>query len=468
MEGICMEEYDKNNDYEDEHVHDSSYYNIDKHNNLKNKKNKQNTENEIYKSNLNNHEIENNDKFNINDFTDDLISDGDSNTDKPPIGSDDFKNSRINDENRDFIDDFFNESDDLNSSNQFIDDLSNGSNENRDFIDDLSSESNDQSSTDQIIGDLLENNNVDTKSTAKDIDLRIIVDNTYNADLLNKACENIDLNQYNISISAIIQTFNLDIAKSTTLGSDIIFIANEGGEEGKLLYNNLYDHIKTENNYIEFLQIPVNDDKELIIEELEVSIRNLIINVGLSSIFNITNFNHLKSEINTLENRYSVLENEKEKTDQLNHELKDRISILDSKNHDLNLEITDLQKTNDTLKSEFADFKTRYSNIHTKKILEIFSIYQLWHDTFNEDLEDEDKIIIATNKFKPEDIIIGQGLIGANSIDEAIDWLKVVRTALIFVEYNRDELESEIYNSKRKDSDDDNPDVGETFSNFMF
>ena len=432
-----MEEYDKNNDYEDEHLHDSSYYNIDKHNNLKNKKNKQNTENEIYKSNLNNHEIENNDKFNINDFTDDLISDGDSNTDKPPIGSDDFKNSRINDENRD-------------------------------FIDDLSSESNDQSSTDQIIGDLLENNNVDTKSTAKDIDLRIIVDNTYNADLLNKACENIDLNQYNISISAIIQTFNLDIAKSTTLGSDIIFIANEGGEEGKLLYNNLYDHIKTENNYIEFLQIPVNDDKELIIEELEVSIRNLIINVGLSSIFNITNFNHLKSEINTLENRYSVLENEKEKTDQLNHELKDRISILDSKNHDLNLEITDLQKTNDTLKSEFADFKTRYSNIHTKKILEIFSIYQLWHDTFNEDLEDEDKIIIATNKFKPEDIIIGQGLIGANSIDEAIDWLKVVRTALIFVEYNRDELESEIYNSKRKDSDDDNPDVGETFSNFMF
>ena len=98
---------------------------------------------------------------------------------------------------------------------------------------------------------------------------------------------------------------------------------------------------------------------------------------------------------------------------------------------------------------------------------------------------DEAKIIIATNQFKPDDIIIGQGLIGATDMDQAIDWLKVVRTALIFVENNKEDLEEEILNNSStyesssnyrdgydgddsQDNDDIDYNVPESFSNFMF
>ena len=326
---------------------------------------------------------------------------------------------------------------------------------------------------------------IESKSTAKDIDLRIIVNNTKNAEYLNKATENIALNQYNITISAIIQTFDAQIAKSTTEGADIIFISNESDDEGKLLYEQFYSELKTENNYIEFLQIPNSRNDNDIIEELSFNIRQLIINVGLSSIFNITNFNRLKTEIKKLEKDYDEILSENATLIQEKYDLEEEINQLKKDNNKYFLEVKDLQNVNDELKSEFADFKTRYSNIHNKKILEIFSLKKLWLDVFDEELLDEAKIIIATNQFKPDDIIIGQGLIGATDMDQAIDWLKVVRTALIFVENNKEDLEEEILNNSStyesssnyrdgydgddsQDNDDIDYNVPESFSNFMF
>ncbi len=328
------------------------------------------------------------------------------------------------------------------------------------------------------------NPDIESKITAKDIDLRIIVDNAKNAEYLNKATENIPLNQYNIKISAIIQTFDVEIAKSTTEGADIIFISNDSDEEGKILYNQFYNYLKSENNYIEFLKIPQLKSDDEIIEELGVNIHNLIINVGLSSIFNITNFNHFKNQIKKLEKDYDEVLSENATLIQEKYDIEEEISQLKKENTDYNLEIKELQKINDQLKSEFADFKSRYSNIHTKNILEIFSLKKLWMDVFDEELLDETKIVIATNQFKPEDIIIGQGLIGALNMDQAIDWLKVVRTALIFVENNKEDLSEEIYNNSSKespsnygneydnddseDNEDEDYNIPENFSNFMF
>ena len=227
----------------------------------------------------------------------------------------------------------------------------------------------------------------------------------------------------------------------------------------------------------------MNDNE--IIEELSFNIRKLIINVGLSSIFNITNFNRLKTEIKKLEKDYDEILSENATLIQEKYDLEEEINQLKKDNNKYFLEVKDLQNVNDELKSEFADFKTRYSNIHNKKILEIFSLKKLWLDVFDEELLDEAKIIIATNQFKPDDIIIGQGLIGATDMDQAIDWLKVVRTALIFVENNKEDLEEEILNNSStyesssnyrdgydgddsQDNDDIDYNVPESFSNFMF
>ena len=72
---------------------------------------------------------------------------------------------------------------------------------------------------------------------------------------------------------------------------------------------------------------------------------------------------------------------------------------------------------------------------------------------FDESLLNQEKIIIATNKFRPDDIIVGQGFIGAVDKPTAIDWLKVVKTALIFVEDKEDELKKEL-NNLNNESDD--------------
>ncbi|OWT33244.1 hypothetical protein BGI41_03430 [Methanobrevibacter sp. 87.7] len=271
-------------------------------------------------------------------------------------------------------------------------------------------------------------NNLKNKKAFSDIiDLRIIVNNSQNAEYLNLICKNIDFSQFNINLSAIIQTDNLNIAKIASFGADIIIIA-EG--EDKKLYNQFYNELKTDDNYIEAFSIL---DNNVNIKYLESKLNKTIIKVGLNSILNINHFKSIKNDLDLLNIHYDEIKSVNDKLKSENLELNNKLSKLESDNDKLNSDINNLQKINDELKSEIADFKTRYSNIHTKKILEIFSLSQLWSDTFNEDLNDEEKIVIATNEFKPENIIIGQGFIGARSVDEAIDWLRVVRTALIFV-----------------------------------
>ena len=71
--------------------------------------------------------------------------------------------------------------------------------------------------------------------------------------------------------------------------------------------------------------------------------------------------------------------------------------------------------TIDNLKSDFTSFKSRYEDIYSKEFLEIYNLNDLWQEVFRENLADADKVTIATNKFRPESIIVGQGYIGAQS-----------------------------------------------------
>lgn len=116
-------------------------------------------------------------------------------------------------------------------------------------------------------------------------------------------------------------------------------------------------------------------------------------------------------------------------------------------------EITNLNHNIDKIKSDFSSFKGRFEDIHKKHILEIYNLNDLWQEVFDESLLNQEKIIIATNKFRPDDIIVGQGFIGAVDKPTAIDWLKVVKTALIFVEDKEEELKKEL-NNLNNESDD--------------
>jgi predicted nuclease with TOPRIM domain len=92
----------------------------------------------------------------------------------------------------------------------------------------------------------------------------------------------------------------------------------------------------------------------------------------------------------------------------------------------------------------------------------------LWQDTFYQDLADEERIVIATNKFKPDNIIVGQGYIAAESRQKAVEWLNIVRTALIFVDENEDDLRRELNpnTETRPPEVRDDYEIPNTFENF--
>ena len=120
------------------------------------------------------------------------------------------------------------------------------------------------------------------------------------------------------------------------------------------------------------------------------------------------------------------------------------------------------------IKSEFSAFKSRYEDIYSREILEIFELNELWQETFRQDLTNEKQIVIATNKFRPDNIIVGQGYIAAETRDKAVEWLNIVRTALIFVDDNEDDLRRELSSTTETRAPEvrDDYEIPNTFENF--
>ena len=148
--------------------------------------------------------------------------------------------------------------------------------------------------------------------------------------------------------------------------------------------------------------------------------------------------------------------------------LLDDYNKLIKENEVLSMENNDLHNDIDNLKSDFTNFKNRFEDIHNKDFLEIYKLDELWQEVFRQDLIDEEKIVIATSKFKPDNIIVGQGFIAAQSKNHAIDWLKIIKTALIFVEDNKEELTKELSSKRIKKSPEvrEDYDLPNTFENF--
>ena len=80
------------------------------------------------------------------------------------------------------------------------------------------------------------------------IDVRIIVEGLDIAQLVSKAVNNIQLeNDYNIIVSSIIPTVELDIVKKVASGADILLIGGYGHDE---TFNVLFNELKTDFNQL--------------------------------------------------------------------------------------------------------------------------------------------------------------------------------------------------------------------------
>ena len=295
---------------------------------------------------------------------------------------------------------------------------------------------------------------MDNANHESKIDVRIIVNGLDVAQVVSKAVNNIQLeNDYNIIVSSIIPTVETSIVKKVANGADILLIGGYGHDE---TFNILFNELKTDFNHIGLFDYNniVIEDESIDFKLAEKEILNSIIKSTLSYSLNLINIHTLENKLMKVTHNYNSL------LDDYNQLIKEQ-DVLTQENKELREDI-------DEIKADYSAFKTRYEDIYSKEILEIFNLEDLWQDTFRKDLADEKRIVIATNKFKPDNIIVGQGYIAAESRQKAIEWLNIVRTALIFIDDNEEDLKKEMSSDDETKSPEviDDYEIPNNFENF--
>ena len=286
------------------------------------------------------------------------------------------------------------------------------------------------------------------------IDVRIIVSGLDIAQLVSKAVNNIQLeSDYNIVVSSIIPTVELSIVKKVASGADILLIGGYGHDE---TYNILYNELKTDFNHIGLFDYNnlIVEDESIDFRLAEKEILNSIIKSTLSYSLNLINIHTLENKLMKVTHNYNNL------LDDYNQIIKEQ-EVLSQENKEL---VEDIEE----IRADFNGFKSRYEDVYSKEILEIFNLENLWQETFRQELIDEERVVIATDKFRPDNIIVGQGYIAAETKTKAVEWLNIVRTALIFVDDNIDELKKDLGNNSHDEGPEevDEYEIQNAFENF--
>jgi predicted nuclease with TOPRIM domain len=282
------------------------------------------------------------------------------------------------------------------------------------------------------------------------IDVRIIVEGAADVENVSRALQNIALGaEYHITISSIIPTTNTEIAKKAVNGADIVLIATDVDAPGRELAEKFQKTLKKEVGHIERMKLPFGHDVEYIDPELiKMEIKNAIIRSGLISIANLIRYRELKVKLlesdeknKRMEEVLKEISSEKEKLISINHEINASQERLESKFNTMQDELK-------VIKHRYADLKNKYGIISNKTFYESFPLGELWKETFKESVVEEEQINFITSEFKPDKVVVGQGFIAAPSKKEAVDWLKVIRTVLIFYDSKIEDLKEEIGDEK--------------------
>ena len=94
----------------------------------------------------------------------------------------------------------------------------------------------------------------------------------------------------------------------------------------------------------------------------------------------------------------------------------------------------------------------------------------MWYDLFGEYLSQDvyKFILISTDNFRPKNLMIGQGAICAESKEDALDWLKIIKTAFILSDTNKQDLDYNNFKSNFKFDDIDEFSSSSSFSTSGF
>jgi predicted nuclease with TOPRIM domain len=282
------------------------------------------------------------------------------------------------------------------------------------------------------------------------IDVRIIVEGAADVENVSRALQNIALGaEYHITISSIIPTTNIEIAKKAVRGADVLLIGTDVDAPGRELAEKFQKALRKEVGHIERMKLPFGHDVEYIDPVLiRREIKNAIIRSGLVSITNLSLFRELKDKLQESEEKIKELNEEIAETSSENEKLISHNQEMTVSQERLESKLHTLQDELKLIKHRYADLKNQYTTISNKTFYETFSLAELWKETFNEPIGEEEQINFITSEFQPDKVLVGQGFIAAPSKKDAVDWLKVIRTVLIFYDSKIEDLKEEIGDEK--------------------
>lgn len=282
------------------------------------------------------------------------------------------------------------------------------------------------------------------------IDVRIIVEGASDVEKVSRAMQNIALGaEYHITISSIIPTTNPEIAKKAVRGADVLLIATDVDAPGRELADKFQKCLKKEVGHIERMKLPFGHDVEYIDPAIiRKEIKNAIVRAGLLSVANIGKYTEIEERLWESKDKIKALRKENEELSLENQGLTSQTQELSKENEKLENKLHIVEEEFQAAKEKHADTKNRYNILKNKKLFETFPLKELWKKAFNEELTDEDQVYFISNEFKPEKIVVGQGYIAAPSKEDAVNWLKIIRTVLIFYDSKIDDLKADFGDEK--------------------
>jgi len=234
------------------------------------------------------------------------------------------------------------------------------------------------------------------------IDTRIIVEGVSDVETLSKAIQDLALgSEFGVTISSIIPTTNIDIAKKSIVGADIVLIATDADRSGRELAERLFEELKGKVVIIERVKFPKGRDLEstdlfLISKE----IKNSLVRIGLKSLksidiliekekfirslekdmysFKIEN-EDLKDKIKTYEESFEAIESEKGLINKLEEDI-DRLNV---EKNEIELDNSEIKKELMAKEDKILELEARYKDLEAK-ILNIFDLRNYWSKISND------------------------------------------------------------------------------------
>ncbi|WP_297469877.1 toprim domain-containing protein [Thermococcus sp.] len=251
------------------------------------------------------------------------------------------------------------------------------------------------------------------------VDVRILVEGASDVEVVSKALQGLALgSEYNITISAIIPTTNVEIAKSAAAGADLLIIATDADRVGRELAERLFNELGEMVGHIERMKLPLGHDLEHVdVELVRKELKNTLVRAGLKSLQVLPEYMELRKQLLDIKGKYDQLANDYESLYKEHEELQ-------KKYEELHAEYVRLRNENEGLR-ELLDKKSRPVKIE-----------EAWTNLFPaEPVPDEKIFAIAVEKLGlAGKVIVGQGYVFAEDRELVEELMKTVYLSLAIKE----------------------------------